>query len=345
VFLSPLQQVLGTVFKFREVDNPPTWNNFVSCQDAMRPDSLEGFSAFVAVVEEGGFAAAARRLGLTTSAVSKQVGKLEARLKARLLLRTTRRLSLTEAGEVFQAHARRALAEAAAGHEAVVLLGAAPRGALRLAAPMSFGVGHIATAIAPFLLAYPDVSVDMVLDDRVQDLVAGGFDLAIRIGRLGDSGSVVARRLAVTSGVLCASPAYAARRGLPRAPADLRAHDTLLYSYGADANEWRMDGPAGPASIDITPRLRSNNSLALRAAALAGAGVLRVPAFVVGDDLAAGRLLPVLPDWRLPMLGIHAVFPDRAYVPIKARVFVEFLQARFGDPPYWERGARGREQG
>jgi DNA-binding transcriptional LysR family regulator len=303
----------------------------------MGPDSLEGFSAFVAVVEEGGFAAAARRLGLTTSAVSKQVGKLEARLKARLLLRTTRRLSLTEAGEVFHAHARRALGEAAAGHEAVALLGAAPRGELRLNTPMSFGIAHIAPAIAPFMAAYPEVRVDMVLDDRVQDLVAGGFDLAIRIGALGGSGSVVARRLASTSGVLCASPAYVARRGMPRAPEDLHAHDTLLYTYGADAGEWRMDGPAGPTRIAISPRFRSNNGLALRAVALAGGGVLRTPAFVVGEDLAAGRLLRVLPDWNLPKSGIHAVFPDRAFVPIKVRVFVEFLQARFGDPPYWER--------
>jgi DNA-binding transcriptional LysR family regulator len=305
----------------------------------MTPDALEGLATFVAVVEQGGFAAAARSLGTTTSAVSKQVNRLEARLKTRLLQRTTRRLSLTEAGEALLSHARRALAEAAAGHEAVIQLGAEPRGLLRVTTPMSFGILHIAPAIAPFLAAYPEVRVEMVLEDRLQDLIAGGFDLAIRIGELGGSGSVVARRLAAATGVLCASPAYIARRGMPQAPADLLAHDTLLYTYGAGGSDWTLDGPAGPARISVTPRLLSNNSLALRAAALAGAGVLRVPAFVVGEDLAAGRLQRVLPDWRLPSLDVHAVYPGRSYLPLKARVFVDFLQARLGEPPYWERGA------
>jgi DNA-binding transcriptional LysR family regulator len=309
----------------------------------MAQDSLEGLSSFVSVVDMGGFAAAARHLGMTTSAVSKQVGKLEARLKARLLLRTTRRLSLTEAGETFLAHARRALAEASAARESVVELGAAPRGELRLSSPMSFGIRHIAPLIAPFMATYPELRVDMVLDDRVQDLVAGGFDLAIRIGALGSSGSVVARRLSVASGVLCASPAYLSLRGMPRAPSDLLAHDTLLYAYGASAGEWQMDGPGGPASVEITPRIRSNNSLALREAALGGAGVLRVPTFAVDEDLATGRLLRVLPDWRLPKLDIHAVFPERTYVPLKVRAFVEFVQSRFGDPPCWERGERHAE--
>lgn len=309
--------------------------------DIISATSLDGLDTFVAVVETGGFASAARRLGITTSAVSKQIGKLEARLKARLLLRTTRRHSLTEAGEAFLAHARRALAEAVAGHEAVFDLGAAPRGALRLNAPMSFGIRHIAPAIAPFLAAYPDMRVDMVLDDRVQDLVAGGYDLAIRIGVLGGSSSVVARRLTAASAVLCASPAYVARRGMPRLPADLLAHDTLLYAHSAGENEWRLEGPAEPVSVAIEPRLLSNNSLALREAALAGAGIVRVPTFVVGEDLAAGRLQRVLTEWRLPKLDVYAVFPDRAYVPLKARTFVEFLQARFGDPPYWERDAPG----
>jgi DNA-binding transcriptional LysR family regulator len=304
----------------------------------MEEGSLEGLRAFVAVADHGGFAAAARELGVTTSAVSKKVARLEARLGARLLRRTTRRLSLTEAGEALLAHARRALAEAAAGAEAVAALGAAPRGELRLGAPMSFGILHVAPALAPFMAAYPGVRVDMVLDDRVQDLVAGGLDLAVRIGALGASGSVVARRLASAAGTLCASPDYVARRGMPRVPDDLAAHDTLVYAYGADADEWHMDGPDGPASVATRPRLRSNNSLALREAALAGAGVLRVPTFVVGEDLAAGRLVRVMPEWRLPRLDIHAVFPGRDYVPLKVRAFVDFLQARFGDPPSWERG-------
>jgi DNA-binding transcriptional LysR family regulator len=301
---------------------------------------LQSLEAFVAVVEKGGFSAAARSLGLTASAVSKQVGKLEDELQARLLLRTTRRLSLTQAGETFLEYARRGLGELAAGHEAVAQLGAAPRGKLRLNAPMSFGIRHIAPAIAAFLSAHPEVTIDMVLDDRVEDLVAGGFDVAIRIGPLGGSSGIVRRRLGLASGALCASPAYIARRGRPHAPGDLLAHDTLLYAYSAEANEWRLDGPTGPSSVFVAPRLVSNNSLALREAALAGAGVLRAPMFVVGEDLACGRLLEVLPDWRLPHAEIYAVYPNRAYIPLRARAFVEFLQRRFANPPYWERGGQ-----
>ncbi len=178
------------------------------------------------------------------------------------------------------------------------------------------------STIAPFFAAYPGGRVEMVLEDRLQDLIAGGFDLAVRIGDLGRSGSVVARRLATVSGVLCASLEYIERRGMPQVPADLLAHDTLLYTYGAGGKEWTLDGPAGRARIAVTPSLLSNNSLALREAALAGAGVLRV-----------------LPEWRLPSLDVHAVYPGRSYVPLKARVFVEFLQSRFGELPHWERGA------
>lgn len=178
---------------------------------------------------------------------------------------------------------------------------------------MSFGILHIAPAIAPFMAAHPEIRIDMVLDDRVQDLVAGGFELAIRIGVLGTSGSVVARRLTVASGVLCASVAYLARRGLPRTPADLLHHDTLLYAHEPGDNEWRLTGSSGPENIGIAPRLISNNSLALREAALAGARVLRVRTFVVGEDLAAGRLARVLPEWRLTNLDVYVVFPNRAY--------------------------------
>src|SRR5688572_1328379 len=223
----------------------------------MAARALEGIDIFVAVVEKGGFAAAARSLGMTTSAVSKQIAKLEARLKSRLLQRTTRRLSLTEAGDAFYAHAQRALAAATAGHEALIELNSVPRGQLRLSTPMSFGILHIAPAITRFMDAFPEIRVDMVLDDRVQDLVAGGFDLAVRIGMLGSSGSIVARRLTSASGVLCASDSYSVRRGLPRAPAELLHHDTLLYAHEPGAHEWHLTGPTGLESVAIEPRLVS----------------------------------------------------------------------------------------
>lgn len=293
----------------------------------MRVDKLEGLDAFVAVVDTGGFAAAARRLRMTTSAVSKQIAKLEARLHARLFRRTTRHLSLTEAGAAFLAHARRALAEAQAGREAVAELGSAPRGLLRLTTPMSFGIVHVAPAIAQFLERHPDVRVEMMLDDRLQDLVAGGYDLAIRSGTL--SGTVVARRLVTSDVVLCASPAYLARRGEPRAPADLAAHDTLLHTYYPEGNQWQFAGPGGAVSVTTEPRYASNNALALRAVALEGGGILRLARFFVAEEFAAGRLVQVLAQWRLPRIDLHAVFPERAYVPLKARAFVDFLRTRF----------------
>jgi DNA-binding transcriptional LysR family regulator len=306
-------------------------------------DDLEGLSVFVAVIDSGGFAAAARRLHLTKSAVSKQIGRLEARLHARLLLRNTRRVTLTEAGEAFLGHARRALAESAAGREAVVDLGTAPRGLLRLTAPIAFGILHVAPAIAPFLARYPEVRIDVVFDDRLQDLVAGGFDLAIRSGALGGVSTHLVRRLVTSGAVLCASPAYLARRGEPRAPADLFTHDMLLHSHYPGDDEWRFDGPQGPTSVTVQPRYSSNNSLAVLAAALGGAGVLFLPEFLVSEDLAAGRLVRVLAAWRLPRFELHAVFPDRAYVPLKARAFADFLQARFSEESYWTRGVRGQQ--
>lgn len=155
----------------------------------------------------------------------------------------------------------------------------------------------------------------------------------------------VVRRLVSTSAVLCASPAYLARRGQPRTPADLQAHDTLLHSSYPEGDEWRFDGPQGPASVTLQPRYSSNNILALREAALGGAGILRLPAFFVSEDLAAARLVRVLPAWRLARVELHAVFPDRVYVPLKARAFADFLAARFADASYWTRSHSGPNPG
>ncbi len=296
----------------------------------MRSDKLEGLDSFIAVADTGGFAAAARRLGMTTSAVSKQVGKLEARLRARLFRRSTRRLSVTEAGHALLAHARRALAEADAGREAVAELGSAPRGLLRLTTPLSFGIMHVAPAISEFLAANPDVRIEMMMDDRLQDLVAGGYDMAIRSATtLKGAGTVVARRLVTTDVVLCASPEYISRRGEPRAPEDLLAHDTMLHTYYPEGNEWMFEGPQGRVSVTLAPRYATNNALALRAVALDGGGILRTSRFIVDEALAARRLVPVLREWRLPPIDLFAVFPDRAYIPLKARAFADFLKARF----------------
>jgi DNA-binding transcriptional LysR family regulator len=331
--------VAQTLISRVTVDNPSTWKTFLSCRETKPMDDLEGLAAFVAVVETGGFAAAGRRLGVTTSAVSKQVGKLEARLRARLLQRSTRKLSLTEAGAAFMQHARRALAEAEAAREAVVDLNAVPRGLLRLTAPLGFGIMHVSPAITPFLTQHPEMRVDMVLDDRILDLVQDGFDMAIRCGSLAGASMHLVRRLATQGVVVCASPAYLARRGEPRTPADLAAHDTLVHPYYPEGDSWQFTGPTGPVTVELKPRYSSNNALALRAAALDGGGIVRLASFFVSDDLAAGRLVRVLTRWRLPGIEIHAVYPNRAYVPLKARAFTDFLLGRFADASYWKRVA------
>ncbi len=319
-------------------ENPVGGKTTVASLETMRSEKLEGFDAFIAVADTGGFAAAARRLGMTTSAVSKQVGKLEARLDARLFRRTTRRLSVTEAGHALLAHARRAVAEAQAGREAVAELGSEPRGLLRLTTPLSFGILHVAPAIAQFLARHPGMRIEMMMDDRVQDLVAGGYDLAIRSGALKGAGSVVARRLVASDVVLCASPDYISRRGQPRTPEDLLEHDTMLHTYYPEGNEWVFEGPRGRVSVTLAPRYATNNALALRAVALDGGGILRTTRIIVDEEFAARRLVPVLPEWRLPPIELHAVFPDRAYIPLKARAFVEFLKTRLAGKSFTARG-------
>ena len=190
-----------------------------------------------------------------------------------------------------------------------------PRGLLRLTAPLGFGILHVAPAITPFLAQYPEMRVDMVLDDRILDLVEGGFDMAIRCGGLGGASTHLVRRLATKDVVVCASPAYLARRGEPRTPADLAAHDTLVHPYYPEGDSWEFAGPTGPVTVRLAARYSSNNALALRAAALEGGGIVRLASFFVSDDLAAGRLVRVLTRYRLPRIDIHAVYPNRAYVP------------------------------
>jgi DNA-binding transcriptional LysR family regulator len=254
----------------------------------------------------------------------------------RLLNRTTRRLSLTEAGAAFYAGCRRVVAEAEAAERAVTALAAVPRGTLKVNAPMSFGVLHLAPALPDFLRRYPELAVDLALNDRIVDLVAEGFDVGIRIGRLTDS-SLIARRLAPSRRVLCAAPSYLATRGTPRAPEDLADHDCLLYSYQSEGREWRFRGPGGLRSVKIEGRLRVNNGDVIRTAAMGGLGIAMLPTFIAGDDLRRGRLRCLLPDWHGAVEeAVHAVFPASRNLLPKVRVFVDFLAERFGERPYWD---------
>lgn len=294
-------------------------------------------AAFVLVVDGRSFSHAARRLGVTRSAVSRQIAGLEDRLGARLLNRTTRRLSPTEAGGVYYEHCVRILAEAAAAERAVADLDEAPRGLLRINAPMSFGQGHLGPAIAEFLGRHEALRVDITLDDRVADLVGEGYDVAVRIAELPPS-TLIARKLATNRRVLCAAPSYLARTGTPRRPHDLGRHTCLGYTYQTTGNDWRFRGPDGPVTVRIDPASSANNGDVLRQMALAGLGVALLPTFIAGDDLRQGRLVPLLAEWGDTDTGIYAVYPHSRHLSPKVRAFVDFLAARFAPRPYWDEG-------
>ena len=292
-------------------------------------DRLAEMEAFVAVVDHGGFTEAARRFGLSKSAVSKSVSALEARLAVRLLTRTTRRVSPTEVGLAYYDRARAVLAQAAEADSMVTAMQAAPKGVLRVSAPVAFGVGQVTPAAAAFLDAYPEIDVQMVLEDRFVELIAEGYDVAIRIGTLADS-TLKVRRLAETRGVLVASPGYLDRHGTPRGIDELSGHRLLHYSHLASGNFWRLRAPSGEErQVRVGARLTVNNGEALMKAAEAGTGIAMTPDFMLGDALAAGRLVEVLPGRPADILGVHAVYPEGRFQQPKLRAFVDFLAERF----------------
>ncbi len=300
---------------------------------------MQGFGAipvFVAVVENGGFSAAARTLGISKSAVSKRINQLEAHLGVRLLHRTTRKLSLTEAGERYFEHAAQALTAAGQAEDAVTELQGEPQGHLRISAPMSFGRLHVAPLIPKFLKRCPKLQIDLVMDDRKVDLVAGGFDVAIRAGNLPAS-TLIARKLAPVRQVLCASPDYIDRYGRPATPAELSDHNCVLYSYSSDANEWTLIGEGGPETMTVSGSYQVNNSEALLEALREGVGIGRLPTFVAGPDLKTGRLVKLFESYSLPDFSLYAVFPERQYLPAKVRAFLDFaIEYIGGDRPYWD---------
>ena len=289
------------------------------------------------VVERGSFTLAADDLALSRAVVSKYVSRLEGRLGARLLNRTTRRLALTEAGAALFEASRGALERIEEAESAVAQFQSAPRGTLRVSAPMSFGILHLGPALADFSREFPAVTLDVRLDDRFVNLLAENVDLAIRIGALTDS-SLVARKLATTRAVACASPAYLAERGEPEAPEELASHESLIYSYLSSSNVWRFTARDGhEIPVAVTGSIRINNGIVLAEAAIAGRGILVTPSFYVAPMLRDGRLKRILSAYRLPELGIYAVYPQKAHVPPKVRVFIDYLAARFGRKPEWEK--------
>jgi DNA-binding transcriptional LysR family regulator len=295
-------------------------------------DSFSGMAVFARVVEANGFTAAARTLGLSKAAISKQMARLEDRLGVRLLNRSTRRLGLTEAGRDYYERARRILAEIEEAELSAASRQVNPHGLLRVNAPVTFGQMHLAPLLPAFMRRYPQVRVDLVLNDRFVDLIEEGFDLAVRVADL-PSSSLIARRLCRARHVVAASPAYLQARGVPSHPRDLARHDCLLYSYLSSGEEWLfLDGDAA-FGVRVGGPLRANNGDVLRHAAIAGLGIVYTPDFIVADALAAGLLTPLLENWRLPEAGIHAVYPPGRPLGAKLRVFVEFLAESMGRPP------------
>jgi DNA-binding transcriptional LysR family regulator len=292
------------------------------------PD-VEAMALFAKVAETGSFARTAEAYGLSKGTVSKAIARLEARLGARLFHRSSRRLSLSETGQTLLIRASRILAEAEAAETEAAAQSAAPRGKVRLAAPMSFGMKHLAPAIPEFLDAYPDVELDVHLDDKRVDLVAGGFDLALRIGVLDDS-SLIARRLCPVRLHVVGAPGYLSRRGRPERPADLRAHACLSYAYLPTGDVWRFTGPAGEEeSVRVSGPLTTNNGDATVASACAGLGLAMQPDFIVHEELEARRLEAVMTAWRAPPLALNMVSPPGRQRPPKVQVLAEFLVSRF----------------
>jgi DNA-binding transcriptional LysR family regulator len=298
-------------------------------------DRFQAIRVFAQVAESGSFSAAADKLGLSATATSRHVAELEAHLHTRLLNRTTRRVSLTESGRAFYERSVQLLADLEEAEQEASRAAVVAPGPLKRTAAVNFGVRHVAPAIAAFLAAHSEVRFDVSLSDRVVDLVEEGFDLAIRIGAPG-SDNVVARKLGETRLVPCASPAYLAAHGAPQVPEDLARHNCFTYEYVSPRNVWRFRDPGGAErAVRVSGNLHSNNGDLLAEVAARDAGIVFEPAFIVGPEVRAGRLVPLLQDFDPQATPIYAVYPSRKHLSAKVRLFVDFLLERFSQAQDW----------
>ncbi len=305
-------------------------------QERAQPQ-FEQIAAFVAVVEHGGISAAARALNRDPSAISRRLDALEARLGVRLLSRTTRRITLTEAGAAYLTRVRAIIAELLAAESEAAEGAATPRGLLRLSLPATYARRWIAPRLPEFVTAYPEVQLELLHTDRFVDLVAEGFDAAVRIGELADS-SLMVRRLAPVETLLCASPDYIARRGAPEKPADLGKHECLRFPMEGFRQGWRLRNGGERVTQRVSGSIVSDEGEGLVAACLAGGGILLASDWEVGQELASGRLVRVLPEWRFDAEAeVHAVMPPGRLIPAKTRVFLEWLAKDFTPAPPWLR--------
>jgi DNA-binding transcriptional LysR family regulator len=299
---------------------------------------IEDIQAFVAVADAGGLTPAAGRLGVSKSIVSRRIARLEKSLGTTLLTRTTRGAALTEAGATFREHAAKISAEADAARDAVSTDGKV-RGRLRVAAPLSFGATHFAPVLAELAARYPDLEIQSSYSDRVVDLVAEGFDAAIRLGMLEDS-SLIARRIASFGGCLVASPAYLEKRGTPRTPEDLPAHDAVNRVN----DEWPLQHEGRVLTIHPRARFTADNGAALVPAVLAGLGIALLPDFLINEHIASGALVALLPDYPMPEAGVYVVRPPGGSAPCKVRVLIDIMVEKFGGKGCTEAGAPKRQR-
>lgn len=289
-------------------------------------DLFSSMRMYVAVVDGGSFASAADKLAISRAMVSKQIQRLEEHLGTRLLNRTTRRLSLTETGREFYERSLQIMTDVEEAEQVAGQMTRTPQGVLRVTIPLSYGQHRLATIIGDYTQAYPRVQLDISLSDRKVDLIEDGFDLAIRIGAMPHS-DLIARKIGGVRSIVCASPAYVARHGAPQTPSELGRHACLGYTLTGSGADWRFEAQDGPLVVPICGPIRADNGDIIRLAALSGAGILFQPHFIVGDDLAAGRLVQLLPGWQSAELGVYAVYPSRKHLSAKVRTFVDFLAA------------------
>jgi DNA-binding transcriptional LysR family regulator len=299
-------------------------------------DRFAHMQIFVGVVEAGSISAAAERLNLAKSAVSRRLAELEAHLGVSLIQRTTRRLNLTHSGRTYYARCVAILADVEEAESAVSQDHGALKGRLKVALPLAFGLLHLAPLIQAFMTRHPDVRFELDFNDRQIDLMQEGFDLAIRIATLEDS-SLIARRLAPIRHVVCASPAYLVRHGTPRAAADLAAHVCLAYSNVRDPDVWHYHGPGGqPGEVRVPVRLAASSGEFLMQVAIAGEGLVLLPSFYVHEALRAGQLQRLLADHLWPELAAYAVYPPTRHLSRRARALIDFLAEGLAGEPYWD---------
>ena len=299
-------------------------------------DRFESIRAFVKVVEHRGFAAAARAMNMSRSAVNKHVIALEDRLGVQLLTRTTRKVTPTDTGIAFYERCISILGELESAELAASQLQQEARGTLKVNAPMTFGTMHLSRLIADFMGRYPDLRIELTLSDRITDPIEDGADVTIRITEPPGPANLIAHEIVEGRLAVCAAPSYVARQGAPQHPGELAAHSCLHYGHLAAGNVWHFTGADGAHAVRVSGALCSNNGEVLRDAAIAGRGIAVLPTFIVGADLQSGRLTSLLPDYAPPKLAIYVLYPPNRHLSAKIRLFTEFMAERFAGRPYWD---------